>query len=138
PPGPWGAPRRIQARHPARFRPFKCATRGTRRRRRVIVHTPRAKMSLPSEGDSTGRSFGDEELALLKQVITSGTLNCTRGMFVREFEKRFAAWLGLPFCRTTTSGTAAVHTAVAAVDPEPGDEIITTPVTDMRGITPTL
>ncbi len=30
-----------------------------------------------------------------------------------------------------TSGTAAIHTAVAAIDPDPGDEIITTPLTDM-------
>jgi len=102
------------------------------------VNTPRAKMSLPSEGDNTGRSFGEEELALLKQVIASGTLNCTKGTVVREFEKRFAAWLSLPFCRTTTSGTAAVHTAVAAVDPEPGDEIIVSPITDMGAITPVL
>ena len=33
-----------------------------------------------------------------------------------------------PLClsaRAVTSGTAAIHAAVAAVDPEPGDEIIT-------------
>ncbi|HZE98939.1 MAG TPA: DegT/DnrJ/EryC1/StrS family aminotransferase [Planctomycetota bacterium] len=102
------------------------------------MSTPKAKIALPSEGDSTGRSFGEEELAILKKVIASGTLNCTKGTVVRDFESRFAKWLGLPFCRTTTSGTAAVHTAVAAVDPEPGDEIITTPITDMGAITPIL
>ena len=99
---------------------------------------PPAKMVLPSEGDITGRSFGEEELALLKRVIASGTLNCTKGTVVREFETKFAKSLGMPFCRTTTSGTAAVHAAVAAVDPEPGDEIITTPITDMGAITPIL
>jgi dTDP-4-amino-4,6-dideoxygalactose transaminase len=57
---------------------------------------------------------------------------------VREFEKRFGDSLGVPFCRTTTSGTAALHAAVAAIDPEPGDEIITTPITDMGAITPIL
>jgi len=99
---------------------------------------PPAKMVLPSEGDISGRSFGEEELALLKKVIASGTLNCTKGTVVRDFESRFAKSLGMPFCRTTTSGTAAVHTAVAAVDPEPGDEIITSPITDMGAITPIL
>lgn len=99
---------------------------------------PPAKMVLPSEADISGRSFGEEELALLKKVIASGTLNCTKGTVVREFETRFAKSLGMPFCRTTTSGTAAVHAAVAAVDPEPGDEIITTPITDMGAITPIL
>jgi len=102
------------------------------------VSMSRTKLVLPSEGDSSGRSFGEEELALLKRVIQSGTLNCTKGTIVREFETRFATWLGLPFCRTTTSGTAAVHTAVAAVDPEPGDEIICSPITDMGAITPIL
>ena len=99
---------------------------------------PRTKMILPSEADISGRSFGEEELALLKKVIASGTLNCTKGTVVREFEGKFAVSLGLPFCRTTTSGTAAVHSAVAAVDPEPGDEIITSPITDMGAITPIL
>src|SRR3954468_18972429 len=96
------------------------------------------KIVLPSEGDRSGRSFGDEELALLKKVIDSGTLNCTKGTVVREFETQFAKWLGLPFCRTRTSAPAAVHAAVAAVDPEPGDEIITTPITDIGAITPIL
>ena len=31
-----------------------------------------------------------------------------------------------------------MHAAVAAVDPEPGDEIITTPITDMGALTPIL
>jgi dTDP-4-amino-4,6-dideoxygalactose transaminase len=96
------------------------------------------KMALPSEGDITGRSFGDEEMALLKKALMSGTLNCTKGTIVREFEAKFAKSLDLPFCRTTTSGTASVHSAVAAIDPEPGDEIITTPITDMGAITPIL
>jgi perosamine synthetase len=99
---------------------------------------PHPKLALPSEGDHTGRSFGEEEMKLLERVMSSGTLNCTKGTVVREFETRFAKSLGLPFCRTTTSGTAAVHAAVAAVDPEPGDEIITTPITDMGAITPIL
>ncbi|HVE41290.1 MAG TPA: DegT/DnrJ/EryC1/StrS family aminotransferase [Planctomycetota bacterium] len=99
---------------------------------------PKTKMTLPSEADISGRSFGEEELAYLKKVIASGTLNCTKGTVVREFETKFAASLGMPFCRTTTSGTAAVHSAVAAVDPEPGDEIITSPITDMGAITPIL
>lgn len=95
-------------------------------------------MQLPNDSDSTGRDLGDEELKLLKKVIDSGTLNCTKGTLVKEFEKRFAEKYDVEFCRTTTSGTASIHTAIAAIDPEPGDEIITTPITDMGGITPIL
>ncbi len=96
------------------------------------------QIALPSDADASGRSLGREELELLERVIESGTLNCTKGTVVREFEAKFAAFLGLPFCRSTSSGTAAVHAAVAAVDPEPGDEIVTTPITDMGAITPIL
>lgn len=93
-------------------------------------------MKLPSDADISGRNFGSEEMAILKQVIESGTLNCTKGTVVKQFEKRFAEMFGVPFCRTTTSGTASIHTAVAGIDTEPGDEIITTPITDMGAITP--
>ena len=95
-------------------------------------------MQLPADTDATGRCFGEEELALLKQVIESGTLTCTKGTQVKDLEKEFAALYGVPYCRAITSGTAAIHTAVAAIDPEPGDEIITSPITDMGAITPIL
>lgn len=96
------------------------------------------KMNLPSDADASGRSFGEEELAILRRVIESGTLNCTKGTVVRELEQEFATSIGLPFCRCTTSGTAAIHAAIAAIDPDPGDEIISTPITDMGAITPIL
>src|SRR5262245_42614408 len=97
-----------------------------------------SRLQLPSDADHTGRDFGEEEIALLREVIDSGTLNCTKGTQVKAFEKAFAARYGMPHARAVTSGTAAVHTAVAAIDPEPGDEIISTPITDMGGIAPIL
>lgn len=97
-----------------------------------------APLTLPSDADHTGRDFGEDELALLRQVIESGTLNCTKGTQVKELERAFAARYGVPYSRAVTSGTAAVHCAVAAIDPEPGDEIITTSITDMGGIAPIL
>lgn len=95
-------------------------------------------ISLPSDADKTGRDFGDDEIALLREVIESGTLNCTKGTQVKAFEQAFAGRFGTQFSRAVTSGTAAIHTAVAAIDPEPGDEIITTSITDMGGISPIL
>ena len=95
-------------------------------------------MQLPADTDSTGRGFGEEEMVLLREVIESGTLTCTKGIQVKAFEKEFAARYGMPYCRAITSGTAAIHTAIAAIDPEPGDEIITSPVTDMGAISPIL
>ena len=95
-------------------------------------------ITLPSDADITGRDFGAEELALLREVIDSGTLNCTKGTQVKALEKAFAERFGVPHARAVTSGTAACHTAIAAIDPEPGDEIITTSVTDMGALTPIL
>jgi perosamine synthetase len=50
---------------------------------------------------------------------------------VEEFEDAFARLHGVKYAFTTDSGTGAIHAAVGAVNPEPGDEIITTPVTDI-------
>ena len=99
---------------------------------------PRLRARIPSDQDHTGRSFGQEELALLSQVLDSGTLNCTKGTVVKELESEWASRLGTEFCTAVTSGTAAIHCAVAAVNPEPGDEIISSPITDMGAIAPIL
>jgi perosamine synthetase len=94
--------------------------------------------ALPSDADHTGRDLGDDEIALLREVIESGVLNCTKGTQVKAFERAFAERYGVPHARAVTSGTAACHTAIAAIDPEPGDEIITTSITDMGAISPIL
>ena len=93
-------------------------------------------MQLPSDQDSTGRTLGAEELELLRQVIESGTLTSTKGEFVKQLEAGFAKKLGAKYAYACASGTAAIHCAVAAINPEPGDEIITTSITDMGGLTP--
>jgi dTDP-4-amino-4,6-dideoxygalactose transaminase len=93
---------------------------------------------LPSDQDASGRTLGAEELALLADAIQSGTLTSTKGAFVKALERRFARLLGVRHAFACASGTAAIHTAVAALNPEPGDEIITTPITDMGALTPIL
>ena len=80
-------------------------------------------VTLPSDQDASGRTLGEEELALLSEAVTSGTLTSTKGQFVKTLESRFAERLGVGHVHACSSGTAAVHTAVAALDPEPGDEI---------------
>jgi len=95
-------------------------------------------LNLPSDQDASGRSLGSEELELLAEVIDSGVLTSTKGKFVREFERRFAATLGVKHAFACSSGTAAIHAAISAVDPEPGDEIVTSSITDMGALTPIL
>jgi dTDP-4-amino-4,6-dideoxygalactose transaminase len=93
---------------------------------------------LPSDQDASGRSLGTEEILLATQAIRSGTLTSTKGDFVKGFEKRFAEMLGVKHAIACSSGTAAIHCAVAAIDPEPGDEIVTTSITDMGALAPIL
>lgn len=95
-------------------------------------------MKLPSDQDISGRDLGREELALLQEVISSGVLNSTKGTKVAKFEKEFAAQHGASHCVALSSGTAAIHTAIAALNLNPMDEVITTPITDMGAITPIL
>src|SRR5690349_3170069 len=97
-----------------------------------------AIMSLPSDQDSTGRTLGDEEIALLSQAIRTGTLTSTKGAFVKELENRFARRVGAKHAHACSHGSAAIHTAISAIDPEPGDEIVTTSITDMGALTPIL
>ncbi len=92
----------------------------------------------PNVGNAAGRTVGDEELANLETVIRSGMLNRSGGKFVPGIEEKFAQHLGVKHCVASTSGTAAIHIAVGAINPNPGDEIITGPITDMGTVIPIL
>lgn len=97
--------------------------------------TPPAAPSLPSDGDWTGRTLGYEECELAARAIRSGTLNSTKGTFVARFEQEFAAMTGRKHAIACASGSAAVHCAIAALKLAPGDEVVTTPITDMGALT---
>src|SRR5438046_10502743 len=95
-------------------------------------------LPLPSDQDTTGRTLGAEEIAAVAEALASGTLTSTKGKFVRTLETGFAAKVGAKHGIATNSGTMALHAAFAAIDPEPGDEIVTTSITDMGALTPIL
>ena len=94
------------------------------------------EMKLPSDQDASGRTLGDEEIALVAQAIRSGTLTSTKGTFVKRLENEFAKTVGREHVYACSSGTAALHTAYAALNPDPGDEFITTAITDMGALAP--
>lgn len=105
---------------------------------RPALPPPPAPATLPSDADHTGRTLGDDEVAMAATAIRSGTLNSTRGTFVTEFERRFAAWLGTRHAIACNSGSMAMHAALAALQLQAGDEVLTTPITDMGALTPIL
>ncbi len=95
-------------------------------------------MVLPSDQDATGRTLGDREIELVTEALRTGTLTSTKGSFVARLESAFARQIGSKYAYACSSGSAAIHAAISAIDPEPGDEIITSSITDMGALTPIL
>ncbi|MGO8719665.1 MAG: DegT/DnrJ/EryC1/StrS family aminotransferase [Acidobacteriaceae bacterium] len=94
--------------------------------------------SLPNFLSAAGRTFGAEEEALVIEALRSGCLSRNGGTMVKGLELDFAEALGVSHAVACSSGTACVHLAVAALDLEPGDEIIVPPITDIGSILPVL
>jgi perosamine synthetase len=101
-----------------------------------MAATQTLSLTLPSDQDASGRTLGHEEIAAISEAIRSGVLTSTKGTWVKTLETRFAKKMGVRFAHACSSGTAAIHCAIAAIDPEPGDEIVTSPITDMGALTP--
>ena len=80
--------------------------------------------------------FGEEEVALTTEAILSQNLFGPSGEKVAAFEQAFAHFYGVNHAVASTSGTAAIHVALGALNPNPGDEIITGPITDAGSIIP--
>ena len=87
---------------------------------------------------SSAPCVGLPELARLTRVIASKNLNRTYGYQVDALEAEFARAYGSLGAVASTSGTAAIHVALAALNPEPLDEVITTPITDLGTVIPIL
>src|SRR3990172_2403091 len=82
--------------------------------------------------------YGEEEVEMAAAAIRSQNLFQWSGHLVREFEEKFAALYGVAQAASSTSGTAAIHIAVGSINPNPGDEMITAPITDLGSVTPIL
>jgi perosamine synthetase len=71
--------------------------------------------------------MGEDEKSRVWEAMASGSL--AQGPRVREFEERFAAFIGAEHAVATSSGTTALHLALLGYDIGPGDEVITVPFT---------
>ncbi|MEO6829107.1 MAG: aminotransferase class V-fold PLP-dependent enzyme, partial [Acidobacteriaceae bacterium] len=94
--------------------------------------------SLPNFNSASGRTFGQEEEALVIEALRSGCLSRNGGTMVKGLEQDFAEALGVSYAVACSSGTSCVHLAIAALDLEPGDEVIVPPITDIGSILPVL
>lgn len=78
----------------------------------------------------TGKRFGEEEAIQLREALEQNTLFYWAGSKVKAFTQRFAEMYGARYCVATSSGTASLHVALGALGIGPGDEVITSPITD--------
>jgi len=78
---------------------------------------------LPFSRPSLSRAAIDEVVACLE----SGWI--TTGPRVRRFEEALQQYLGAPHALALSSATAGLHLALLALDLQPGDEVVTTPMT---------
>ncbi len=70
-----------------------------------------------------------EEKQAVMEVLNSSVVNYHVGNKGKEFEERFAHWIGAKYGISCNSGTSALYCALAAIGVGPGDEVITTPIT---------
>ncbi len=86
--------------------------------------------------------IGDEEVAAVNRVMEAAKkgnpFERYGGVEVDAYEVEFAATMGVDWATAVSAGTAAVHTAVAALRMDAGSEVICPPVTDPGGIMPVL
>lgn len=71
--------------------------------------------------------ISEKEICQVMDTLKSGWL--AKGPKTREFEKKFAEFVGAKYAISTSSCTAALYFALEGADIKEGDEVITTPMT---------
>ena len=72
-------------------------------------------------------SFGKEDISEVIDSLKSGWVGT--GPKVSQFEKNFGNYIGVESSLATNSCTSALHLSLMSLDLQPGDEVITTPMT---------
>src|SRR5687768_12332974 len=83
-------------------------------------------------------AIGEEEKRAVMEVLESRSLFRYYGpqllSKVAAFEQEFAGFVGAKYAMATTSGTAALRTALAAMGVGPGDEVLVPAVTFIASV----
>lgn len=69
----------------------------------------------------------EQEVAAVKEVLLSG--NYVSGAKVKEFEQRFAEYIGTKYAVAVSNGTSALYIALETMGAGRGDEVIVPPMT---------
>lgn len=79
-------------------------------------------------------SFTAEEADAVREVLLSNKVNYWTGNECRQFEKEFAAWVGVDHAVALANGTLALDLALKALGIGPGDEVVVTPRTFIASV----
>ena len=80
------------------------------------------------------KRWGAEELAALTAMVEQESLFYWKGPQTEAMLARFRKIYPLTHCMPASSGSAALHIAVSALQLEPGSEIIVPAITDMGSV----
>ncbi len=69
----------------------------------------------------------EEDIQSVVNVLKSA--NLTQGPTIKEFEDTFAHYIGSKYAVAVANGTAALHLCALALGVQPGQKVITTPIT---------
>lgn len=73
------------------------------------------------------QNITQEDVDAVVSVLKSDFL--TQGPKIAEFENAFAKYIGCKYAVAVSNGTAALHLSAFALNIQPGDKVITTPIT---------
>ena len=73
------------------------------------------------------QNITEEDIRVVTEVLKSDYL--TQGPNIQQFESAFAQYVGAKYAVAVANGTAALHLCALALDVNPGDKVITTPLT---------
>ncbi len=83
-------------------------------------------------------ALGEEDERAVTEVLRSGHLTSLTGGTVAQFETEFARYHGVRHAVATSSGTTAIHLALAAAGVRAGDQVIVPSHTFIASATPIL
>lgn len=110
---------------------------GVARERKERIMSDVERLALHGGAKVKTRAYGsgmkhsaDAEAEALRARLKAGPLPLAKGPSIMQLRQAGQELFGVAYCVPTSSGTAAVHAALAALGVVPGDEVITTPMTD--------
>lgn len=73
------------------------------------------------------QNITDEDIKAVTETLKSDYL--TQGPKIKEFEEKFAKYVGAKYAVAVNNATSALHLAATALGVKPGDKVIVTPMT---------